>query len=258
MLACLLTAVLALAAQDAAPDAAALMSEYDQLMAEFGKATDEFWASIAVDADGTLHPTEEQMASQPDILFGPRFVDLAKRAGKAPAGAKALSMALRTQQSPDEVREVTGLLMANFLDSPEMKGVVQRLGGLRWSLGSTETEALLRRVVESTPVEEVKLSATFELAMVLMDPVYSHDPGGNLQGAPRGDVSEARALFESLVRDHPESSPAKRAKGFLFELDHLQVGMVAPDVEAVDQDGVAFKLSDYRGKVVLVDFWGFW
>jgi hypothetical protein len=31
-----------------------------------------------------------------------------------------------------------------------------------------------------------------------------------------------------------------------------------PDFEAVDTDGVAFKLSDYRGKVVLLDFWGFW
>jgi peroxiredoxin len=34
--------------------------------------------------------------------------------------------------------------------------------------------------------------------------------------------------------------------------------MQAPDFESVDQDGVAFKLSDYRGKVIVVDFWGFW
>ena len=25
-----------------------------------------------------------------------------------------------------------------------------------------------------------------------------------------------------------------------------------------DVDGVAFKLSDYRGKVVVLDYWGFW
>jgi peroxiredoxin len=30
---------------------------------------------------------------------------------------------------------------------------------------------------------------------------------------------------------------------------------VAPDIEGEDQDGVRFKLSDYRGKVVLLDFW---
>jgi len=35
-------------------------------------------------------------------------------------------------------------------------------------------------------------------------------------------------------------------------------GSVAPDFTAQDQDGKTFKLSEYRGKVVVVDFWGFW
>jgi peroxiredoxin len=34
--------------------------------------------------------------------------------------------------------------------------------------------------------------------------------------------------------------------------------MVAPDIESEDLDGVKFKLSDYRGKVVVLDFWGDW
>jgi hypothetical protein len=29
----------------------------------------------------------------------------------------------------------------------------------------------------------------------------------------------------------------------------------APEIEGVDVDGKAMKLSDYRGKVVLLDFW---
>jgi peroxiredoxin len=41
----------------------------------------------------------------------------------------------------------------------------------------------------------------------------------------------------------------------LFELRHLAVGKQAPDIEGQDQDGKQFKLSDYRGKVVLLDFW---
>jgi len=35
----------------------------------------------------------------------------------------------------------------------------------------------------------------------------------------------------------------------------LEIGKVAPDVEGQDQDGKKFKLSDYKGKVVLLDFW---
>ena len=36
------------------------------------------------------------------------------------------------------------------------------------------------------------------------------------------------------------------------------VGNLAPEIEGTDMDGVAFKLSDYRGKVVMLDFWGDW
>ena len=36
------------------------------------------------------------------------------------------------------------------------------------------------------------------------------------------------------------------------------IGKVAPEIEGSDADGVAFKLSDYRGKVVMLDFWGDW
>ena len=36
------------------------------------------------------------------------------------------------------------------------------------------------------------------------------------------------------------------------------IGQMAPEIEGEDLDGVPFKLSDYRGKVVVLDFWGNW
>jgi peroxiredoxin len=38
----------------------------------------------------------------------------------------------------------------------------------------------------------------------------------------------------------------------------LVVGCEAPEIEGFDQDGKKFRLSDYRGKVVLLPFWGIW
>jgi peroxiredoxin len=38
----------------------------------------------------------------------------------------------------------------------------------------------------------------------------------------------------------------------------LQPGKIAPDIVGKDLDGKSMKLSDFRGKVVLLDFWGFW
>ncbi len=37
-----------------------------------------------------------------------------------------------------------------------------------------------------------------------------------------------------------------------------EVGNLAPEIEGEDLDGVPFKLSDYRGKVVMLDFYGDW
>lgn len=45
------------------------------------------------------------------------------------------------------------------------------------------------------------------------------------------------------------------ARAALFEIRHLVVGKEAPDIEGEDQDGQRFRLSDYPGKVVLLDFW---
>ena len=36
------------------------------------------------------------------------------------------------------------------------------------------------------------------------------------------------------------------------------IGEMAPEIEGVDLEGVAFKLSDYKGQVVMLDFYGDW
>ncbi len=57
---------------------------------------------------------------------------------------------------------------------------------------------------------------------------------------------------------HYRGNLAKAAAGQLFEMRHLSIGKTAPQIEGEDIDGVPFKLSDYRGKVVMLDFWGHW
>jgi hypothetical protein len=38
----------------------------------------------------------------------------------------------------------------------------------------------------------------------------------------------------------------------------FEIGDLAPEIIGKDADGTEFKLSDYRGKVVVLDFWGDW
>jgi len=38
----------------------------------------------------------------------------------------------------------------------------------------------------------------------------------------------------------------------------FEIGNLAPEIVGEDMNGVPFKLSDYRGKVVVLKFWGDW
>ena len=48
------------------------------------------------------------------------------------------------------------------------------------------------------------------------------------------------------------------ATGYLDEMDHIAPGLPAPAIEGVDLNGQPLKLADYRGKVVVLVFWGSW
>ena len=47
-------------------------------------------------------------------------------------------------------------------------------------------------------------------------------------------------------------------KSGVHDMRDLAIGKVAPEIEGEDVDGKTFKLSEYRGKVVVLDFWGDW
>ena len=54
------------------------------------------------------------------------------------------------------------------------------------------------------------------------------------------------------------SAQSAIAQGKKHSPDDLAIGKLAPEIIGVDIDGTKFKLSDYRGKVVVLDFWGDW
>lgn len=80
------------------------------------------------------------------------------------------------------------------------------------------------------------------------------------------EKKRAKAAFERAIakatgageRSRDLSKQARGQLAGLVNLDRLIVGAEAPELSGIDTDGNRLNLSQFRGRVVLVDFWAFW
>ena len=144
--------------------------------------------------------------------------------------------------------EAFNMLVTNFPNSSVMQELVTMVSYSFYDLGDkriAKVNEMLGRIEKVTKSDSVKASVLYTKAKMIGDD-------------GKGDTKASKALLDKLLQTYPSSTFAKSAKADIFELENLSVGCIAPDFEAEDENGVKFKLSDYRGKVVVLDFWGFW
>jgi hypothetical protein len=180
--------------------------------------------------------------------------------GKDGPAAKAIALMLRDYLRSDRLGEACRRVMYGF---------------------SKECETFLRTVLKSTPHREIQAVACLRLGQFLngrlqrldllkeqpalakrYEGLFGKDYLGALQRQDRARAArEVEALFERAAKQYGSvklpfgGTVGERARAELHEIRHLAVGKVAQDIEGEDQDGKRFKLSDYRGKVVLLYFW---
>lgn len=75
---------------------------------------------------------------------------------------------------------------------------------------------------------------------------------------PQNDFPFLDALVTKLNENYPETIAILQLKQQLDEMRALAVGQMAPDIVLPDPSGKTTKLSDLRGKYVLIDFWAAW
>ncbi|MDG3004862.1 peroxiredoxin family protein [Paludisphaera mucosa] len=73
-----------------------------------------------------------------------------------------------------------------------------------------------------------------------------------------GLLERVIAEFADLKWDGDARTLGSIAEGELFAMRNLAVGKVAPEIVGEDHEGRTFRLSDFRGKVVLLTFSGNW
>ncbi len=176
---------------------------------------------------------------------------------------------------------IVALLEKHHMERVEMGELCSRL--------SQFAQPLLTKLVANSPHAEVRGQACYALAEGLKQDIETAE---YLKKAEPKDLEDAKSWlgaeklaalqtldveqtqkeleqsYERVVKEFGdvkvdagtkrESTLGKQAGAALHEIRDLALGKTTPEIEGVDLDSVAFKLSDYRGKVVLLDFWGNW
>lgn len=132
--------------------------------------------------------------------------------------------------------------------SEALEPLARGLGLITRVCDPERTAELLEQLEKQTPSARLRGWAIYTR---LVDQLEVHDL-----------KSEDYVALRERLRKAGEEAGDKRLKAQLEKKIKIReafgIGVVAPDIEGIDLDGVAFKLSDYKGKVLFVDFWGDW
>jgi hypothetical protein len=186
---------------------------------------------------------------QPDRkAWAAKFADAAKSYAPAAGEVPFLGwLALWSNDKGLATKSVEAIL-ARHPDSPDLLEVAEYVGVLRPAAGD-ELHAKVMDMLLVSKHPLIKANALYSKGYQMVASRNEPSPEGLAKGNEM--LAECARLAEG-------TELALRARAPAFERSRLQIGMPVPDIVGEDLDGVPFKLSDYRGKVVVIDFWGDW
>jgi hypothetical protein len=167
---------------------------------------------------------------------------------KSPAEAaslKAISWISSHSRGKELKPEVFAALEKHHLDHNGLSEVILSLHGAN----GENTQAFLATVVEKSKAQDARGSALYMQAIQIERDTTK--------------TAQYKALVEKLNAEHSNFEVRGRKVGAMMKAtleakEKLAIGKSAPEIIGKDVDGKEMKLSDYKGKIVVLDFWGDW
>lgn len=189
-------------------------------------------------------------SENPDAPFLAEYQKLAAEAKGTEVAAKSLMQVVQLARDDAEAaKQAVNTLVAEHAGSAEIALLlffVERL------LEEEEAKAAVEKITKENKTKPVQATLLYLDAQKIE----------NDQGE---DAAELRAAYDRLAKEFKDvpmpygnQTFGDLAGGWIFVKENLAIGKAPPDFETVDENGVKWKLSDYRGKVVVIDFWGEW
>ncbi len=181
-----------------------------------------------------------------NVKVSKEFESIATAAGKSPLAIKAWSLALFSGQR-DSAREnrILDVLTKSFISHERLDYLVKVIPFLvdfkSTFAASARIGSLPELVLQKSPHKAVR-------APLLLDKANRMD-----------DILDLKwEVYNRLVEQYAGTDAAKEARTIILRKKHLQPGDVFPDFVSKDSDGKRFQLTEYRGKVVVLEFWASW
>ncbi|MFO0891681.1 MAG: hypothetical protein U0790_21370 [Isosphaeraceae bacterium] len=254
----------------------AVLDEYQEEMKVFSQA----YSKAKTQEERTKLVSEKY----PDRKkYARRYLEIADAAPEDPVAVEALIWNARLGSGVDTSKALKRLAEKHAAD-PKL---APNIPSLAFS-ASPSAEALLRAVIEKNPDRTSRGMAMLTLGILLKERpeliaslARKDQEAGQLEesliknGYDRAALARLKAtdtaalnreiesIFERVVKEFGDISYmrdtlGKQAANELRGIRDLGIGRPCPEIAGEDIDGKSFKLSDYRGKVVVVDFWGDW
>jgi RNA polymerase sigma factor (sigma-70 family) len=276
-----LTPGLKVSAPDETLDLKTPRGRYEALCKEINKASRDFreeYQKAKTDEERSIISREKSF--QPRRYIG-RFLEIAESAPNDPVAIDALIWIIRFGFDGPEFSRAIDRLAENHVQRAKVGQAALTLG----HRVSPSAEKLLRAVIEKYPDRSIKGLAYGKLGRYLKHQAEQlrairEDPESVKrwetmfleEGAdkeyfsrfinrdPDALMKEAEAVLERTLKEFGDvnqrgGSLQREARADLFEIRNLCVGKPAPEIAGKDIDGKPLKLSDFKGKVVVVDFW---
>jgi RNA polymerase sigma factor (sigma-70 family) len=215
-----------------------------------------------------------------DWTYAPRFLALARKYPGDPVAIDALGWLVSSNFTPPESEQAADILIHDHLASAKMIAIYRQLALTLNPAPGSAAERLLRAAADKAAPADARAIACLKLAdrlqyradairtmrgpepepfmrLEVLARAGGREPVQRSDEDPDALCKEATDLYDRVVERYPsvnDGTIKAAAERALFHLRVLAVGKHAPAIEGPDVNGEPLKLSDHRGKVVVLTF----
>lgn len=205
------------------------------------------------------------MTDGPGASFAPRFLAFAEKNPQDASAIESLLFAMQTSGGANGksgiYQQALKMVRSGYLDSPNIKKMFSMLA----HSNDEESIQTLKEVIAKHPDRKVQAQACKKLASGLENAaqqatMIQNNPEMRKNFEAQVDKNFVEKLLLNAEKNKKEAAELTKLVQDKYSdiFPNLSVGQPAPEVVNKDLDGKTVKLSDLKGRVVVLDIWATW